>query len=385
MSTAKVRGAPRGVSHRLTAALEQFPLEVFKALQPMELQLNCYSPGNKGFEKENVGGSLERTGRVSLKESPARRLHRKASRHREELATELMVFQATYSPRSAASLNEAEEVPRKRSLKDIIRPMMIQSRVVKRFAARLSERKILEEQERQLSALGQQSAAKKKLEIRCPSPDSDPDPSNKHPEWTTPRKTPHNLGIPTEILEKMQEPRKEDILRTAIEARPDAPELKDDGFKFGDVLFKRLLQAVLPPGQKPPKWNHDRSFSPTTREPTLTSRNWSQGAEHSSAREGRDRHLTSGSGLGSRPSTVGHAPQARSPDLLPSMTTLAKDRGNLIKGLSACIGKIDRCNLSPPPMNAYAMQLSERIEQMMGTEAAPRKRVNFPQNEVPML
>jgi len=59
----------------------------------------------------------------------------------------------------------------------------------------------------------------------------------------------------------------------------------------------------------------------------------------------------------------GESPVAEESTL--TQNKFSEDRHVLRQGLGGCVGKLERCLLTPPPLNAYATQLNERLERMM--------------------
>jgi len=166
---------------------------------------------------------------------------------------------------------------------------------------------------------------------------------------------------------------KEDIVQNAIDNRPDPPKLLDDGFSFEELLFQRLLlpPTVTPVEKVSPGGSPRRALGHLQTKERLGG-----GIMDGGFVTGFNLPLPSDSRRCSMMMPGGPSQSRASPDFtMPPLTSLAKDRGNLIKGLDSCVGKLDRTNLSPPPMNDYAIKLNERIGRMMDWEDSKRKNV----------
>jgi len=235
-------------------------------------------------------------------------------------------------------------------MKGMASALLPQNRATKTFTERLAEKRLQQLENGEDAEVTKRTSAKSEQEIK--------DATEKQTGKTEKQ---------AQKAEADLERAREDVVHWAIGHRPQEPELKDDSFKFQDILFARLTSPVVAGS------TNANSASPRTKAPPVSSLNWANASMESN--QSRLGSLNSTMSAVTSPVKQGgsalqqQAVKVPTEHSLPTVAPLSKASLHLIKGLGTCIGKVDRCCLSPPPMNSYAMQLSARIDRMMNQGA----------------
>mmetsp|Transcript_1463 Transcript_1463/g.2545 ORF Transcript_1463/g.2545 Transcript_1463/m.2545 type:complete len:1408 (+) Transcript_1463:130-4353(+) len=377
-----------GISRRLERTLERVTQHTFKAHAIMELQLDRHMPSVVA-PTEKVEEQKEKAVEPPSDKKDNHRIKRRKSRYKMDLvASAAMVEElgqakspesATTSRTASKLASEAPGSPRAKANEEAEGPPREASKSV--FLSGWATRQL---QNRAAVAMQKvQKANSRPARSRT----KDLNEMNSNPlkvgkdvgrKSKLGRNGTNVLESDLELKEENEEQKK--MQKEVFAVKQEPPSLQDDSFKFGNLLFKRLLRQHSPGRQE--RERALRAAADASKgfgRPNTTLSATSTGT-------GRDTSL--GAGLfspgnmtpvssvlsGFEPSSPRERPasqftqQGESPVAEESTLTqnkFSEDRHVLRQGLGGCVGKLERCLLTPPPLNAYATQLNERLERMM--------------------
>lgn len=417
---------PPGVSRRLAIVIRRLDPERFKVLQPMVLQLDGYNPSVVIPEamKVSVPDSPLKAKVLTPKEKE-RRNRRKISHGKDNGAaspTATPRYSSHTSNRAAsnASTGELSDVneehrqssrrnaikegddagPEGRALRDVCRPLMLRGVATRGGAWGVATRLASWSKGSSSGAVSRASRPESAQSVRSVASvqtqqsvqESEADNMSTKASVKGCKSTKASTASEASMQDKQEKEEAKDdqpmdVVQDAIENRPKAPKPRDDSFKFKDLLFERLLRPVDTASGSSAASGVAGESRGVTKTPGLDGE--SRGPSHLETDAGPSeaallRPLSVMSqrasecldGRLSAMSSMNYATfKSRS-----LFQTLDEDRGDLVRAVGSCIGKVDRCSLTPPPMNAYAVQLNERIEHMMGwdREKSPEERRGSP-------
>lgn len=370
------------VSRQLKRALEQVTLQTFKAHSIMELQLDRHMPSKAAPIEAVEEPKLESP--VAAISSPAK-VKRRKSRYKIEAISAALLDQEAAANAEARSESEGQSrTESKKSEKSVSKYESTESVKTREYhssASGLSA--VSDEKARGRNDSNLPNWATRRLQNKALSAMQRVQQSHSRPAKSKGNYDSHDDDKIMKVGKDVGRERKnrknttmdsagkpkdeaEEAKKTkeVFAVKQEPPRLQDDSFKFENLLFKRLLRRYSP--QRKEKEKSSRMSPPKNRGRTLsTSSHISTGPAAWAPSLGSTANTESLNATYRPASHLSHGTADTAGDE-PIMSTLSEDRHDLQKGLGSCIGKLERCMLTPPPLNTYATQLNERLEKMMG-------------------